>query len=118
MKQDASIRTNFPKVAELVPLVLIALGLLFDWLNIPYGGLILILGFFLYGVFGVIISIQRKYYKGITIRLFKLVNDVAIVVLTVAYLMGIDTLLYLLMLVVLDRLFLIRRIDLKSSRVP
>jgi hypothetical protein len=47
-----------------------AAGFLLDWLKFSYAGIILILGFLLYGIFGVTISIKRKYYKCISIRFF------------------------------------------------
>ena len=109
MKTYRQSQTTFQKVAELLPLVLIALGLAIDWLNLAYGGLVLIVGFLLYGIFGVIISVRRKYYKGFSIRLFKLVNDIAIILLSLAFFNGKSTIFYLLMLVLLDRLILLRR---------
>jgi len=111
MKTQEQFQNTFQKIAEFLPLVLITLGLAFDWLKVPYAGLILILGFLLYGVFGVIISVKRKYYKGISIRFFKLVNDIAIILLTVAFFYGESTLFYLFMLILLDRLILIPRVD-------
>ena len=109
MKTQTRSQTTFEKYADLVPLVLIALGVALEWVNFPYAAPILILGFLLYGVLGVVISIKRKYYRGISIRLFKLVNDVAIIILTGVFLMGENTMVFLLMLILLDRLILIPR---------
>ena len=111
MKTYGQSQTTFEKIAELLPLVLIALGLALDWLNFAYASLVLIVGFLLYGVFGVIISVRRKYYKGFSIRLFKLVNDIAIVLLALAFFFGHSTMFYLLMLILLDRLILVRRVE-------
>lgn len=111
MKTQEQSQNTFQKITEFLPLVLITLGLALDWLEVPYAGLILMLGFLLYGVFGVIISVKRKYYKGISIRFFKLVNDIAIILLTVPFFYGGSTLFYLLMLILLDRLILIPRVD-------
>ena len=111
MKTYGQSQTTFEKIAELLPLVLIALGLALDWLNFAYAGLVLVVGFLLYGVFGVIISVRRKYYKGFSIRLFKLVNDIAIVLLALAFFFGHSTMFYMLMLILLDRLILIRRVE-------
>lgn len=102
-------QNTFEKLTEYLPLALIALGLALDWLKFAYAGLILIVGFLLYGIFGVIISIKRKYYKGITIRFFKLINDIAIILLAVAFFFGQSTIFFLLMLILLDRLILLPR---------
>ncbi len=56
-------KTTLEKITELGPLLLIAIGLALDWLRVPFGDLMVILGFLLYGVFGAIISIKRKYYR-------------------------------------------------------
>ena len=85
MKTQSQSETTFQKIAEILSLALIGLGFVLDWLKFSYAGLILILGFLLYGIFGVIISIKRKYYKGISIRFFKLVNDVAIILLAIGF---------------------------------
>ena len=88
MKTQTRSQTTFEKYADLVPLVLIALGVALEWVNFAYAAPILILGFLLYGVLGVVISIKRKYYRGISIRLFKLINDVAIIILTGVFSLG------------------------------
>lgn len=102
-------QNTFEKITEYLPLALIALGLALEWLKFAYAGLILIVGFLLYGIFGVIISIKRKYYKGITIRFFKLINDIAIILLAIALFFGQSTIFFLLMLILLDRLILLPR---------
>lgn len=103
-------RTTFEKITELGPLLLIAIGLALDWLRVPFGDLMVILGFLLYGVFGAIISIKRRYYRGVSIRFFKLVNDIAIILLTISFFYGQSPMLYLLMLILLDRLILLPRV--------
>ena len=103
-------RTTFEKITELGPLVLIAIGIALDWLRVPFGDLMVILGFFLYGVFGAIFSIRRKYYQGVSIRFFKLVNDIAIVLLTISFFYGQSPMMYLLLLILLDRLILLPRV--------
>ena len=113
MKTRSEFQTTFEKIADFLPLVLIAVGLALDWMGFAWAGILLILGFFLYGVFGLIISIKRKYYKGISIRSFKIVNDIAIILLTIAFLYGRSTLFYILMLVLLDRLILMRSVGKK-----
>jgi hypothetical protein len=99
--------TTFQKVSDWLPLVVITAGLVLDWLKLEYGGGVMIAGFFLYGVLGVITSIRKQYYRGRSIRLLKLVNDIAIIVLTVGLVTGTNTLLYLVMLILLDRLILL-----------
>jgi hypothetical protein len=70
---------------------------------------ILVAGFLLYGIFGLINSLRKKYYRGGATRLLKLVNDIAIIVLAVGLLSGTNTPFYLLMLILLDRLIFMRR---------
>ena len=111
MKTLLQPQTRFQKIADLLPLVLIAVGLALDWLGFAFAGIFLVLGFFLYGAFGLIISIKRKYYKGLSMRSFKIVNDIAIILLTLAFLYGRSTMFYLLMLILLDRLILLRSVD-------
>ncbi len=112
-------RTTFEKITELGPLVLIAIGIALDWLRVPLGDLMVILGFLLYGVFGAIFSIRRKYYQGVSIRFFKLVNDIAIVLLTISFFYGQSPMMYLLLLILLDRLILLPRVveRLKGERL-
>ena len=110
MKTSPHSETTFQKIAEMLPLGLIALGFVLDWLKVAYAGLILIAGFLLYGIFGVIISVKRKYYQGMSIRFFKLVNDVAIILLAIGFFFGQNTTFFLLMLILLDRMILIPRV--------
>lgn len=101
--------TTFQKISDWLPLALITGGLVLDWANFEYAGVILIAGFLLYGIFGLIKSVRKKTYRGGMIGILKLVNDIAIIVLALALLRGTNTLFYLLMLILLDRLIFMRR---------
>lgn len=105
--------TTFQNFTEILPLVLIAFGCALDWLKFAYAALIALAGFLMYGVFGIIVSVKREYYKGISIRLFKLITDIGIVLLSLAMLVGENTVFVLLMLILLDRLVLIPQADKK-----
>jgi hypothetical protein len=115
MRKETEPRSNasFQNVAEILPLVLIALGFALDWLKLAYAGLIFIAGFLMYGIFGIIVSVKREYYKGISIRFFKLITDIGIVLLSLAMLVGENTVFVLLMLILVDRLILIPQADKK-----
>ena len=110
MPPQSQSHNTFQKVSDWLPLVVIAAGLALDWLKLEYGGVVMIAGFFLYGVLGVITSVRKQYYRGHSIRLLKLVNDIAIIVLTVGLVTGTNTLLYLVMLILLDRLILLPKV--------
>lgn len=102
--------TPFEKISDWLPLGLIAAGLLLQWANFEYANAILIAGFLLYGIFGVITSIKKKYHQGRTIRMLKLVNDIAIILLTIGLFTGTNTLFFVLMLILLDRLILLPKV--------
>ena len=103
--------SSFEKLADWLPLVLIVVGLVLDWLNINFAGLVLIAGFLTYGIFGIAVSVKRKYYKGFSIRFLKLANDCAITLLALGYFIGENTTWYILMLILLDRLILSRKAE-------
>ena len=103
------IETTYDSISDWLPLIFIAGGSAIQWIGSHYGGFILITGFLMYGVLGFINSLKRKYYTGGFLRVIKLVAEFAIVLLTLAILAGVNTFMYLLMLVLLDRLILIPR---------
>jgi hypothetical protein len=109
MNNPSQSETTYHKIFEWLPLALIAGGLAIQWMGSDYDGLIWITGLLMYGVLGFISSLKRKYYRGGFLRVLKLITEFAIILLTLGFFAGINTFLYLLMLILLDRLILIPR---------
>lgn len=109
MNNQAQSETIYQKISDWLPLSLIAGGLTIQWMGSDYGGVIWIAGLLIYGILGFINSLKRKYYKGGFLRFVKLITEFIIVLLTLGFFVGLDAFMYLLMLILLDRLILIPR---------
>jgi uncharacterized membrane protein YecN with MAPEG domain len=101
---------SFGSITEWIPHVLIIGGLLLEMAGLTGSIFIWLIGFFLYGLFGIIRSIRQGYHTRWSAGTVKLIVEALMVVLVIAVFFGNNTFIFLLMLLLLDRLLLARRI--------
>lgn len=94
------------KLTDWLPVVLILGGIGLSKLGIPGGVLAMNAGFLSYGVLGLIDSFKRKYQSGFSWKYLKIAAQLTVTLLAVrSFLLG-GSILYLLAIVLLDKLIL------------
>jgi len=103
------------KLTDWLPVVLIIGGLGLARLGIDKYALTMNIGFFAHGALGLMDSIRRKYHQGFSIKTLKIAGQGMITVLAIDNLIRPGSFLFLLLLILLDKLILVPS-RLESSR--
>lgn len=97
---------EFQKISDWLPIILIFGGLGLNWLEIDKYAIMMNFGFIGYGIFGLIDSIKKNYYKHLSLKLAKTLGQVTIIILAIYNFLIPISLMFLLLLVLLDRIIL------------
>lgn len=97
---------DFQKITDWIPVSLIIAGLGLTWLEIDNHAIVMNFGFISYGVFGLIDSIKKDYYKHLSLKLLKLLGQLTIFIFSIQNLISPSSLMFLLLLILFDRIVL------------
>jgi hypothetical protein len=106
MEMANSNDANFQKVSDWFPLILIFGGYLLARIGLDSYAATMNLGFFSYGLLGTILYVWRGYHSQISLRFFKVVVQVLIMILAVINVFLTGTFIFLMALILLDKLVL------------
>lgn len=106
MKSEKVKNSENLKMSDWLPVILVFGGLGLTWVKIDNYGVIMNCGFVSFGVLGLLDSIQQGYYKYFSLKLVKTIGYLVIIILAIYNFLFAISLVYLLLLILLDRIIL------------